>query len=241
MWDFSEPTLYSLSTPPPTGGPIVHVAFASTPNNQDLAVIDASGRVSILNIHVNLNRPSASRKWDGDVADDSHAVVGSYWLNVIPQSKQVGTTKSWLIFRRRGLTLILVKFHIMYGPATKKESDYSYESSYVPAFGPYHPNSQKSAFLCVTTGGLLKMYWPQNINKVEETVLDLESITSSEDMVTHAAICSDKSKCYCTSPLTRQPLANSYFRSEPLRRDGNLIKRAPSRSCQHLMGSRRQH
>lgn len=60
--------------------------------------------------------------------------------------------------------------------------------------GPNHPNPSKSAFICVTTNGLLKIFWSQNNGKAEETTLELESATSADDLITHAAACSDKSE-----------------------------------------------
>ena len=82
----------------------------------------------------------------------------------------------------------------MYGPANKQGSSYHYESSFVHAGGPSHPHSSKSALICVTVGGMLKMMWSQNNNRVEETVVELESVNSSDELVTHAALASDKSR-----------------------------------------------
>ena len=96
----------------------------------------------------------------------------------------------------------MLQYHILYGPAVKHGVGYRYESSYIPAFGPYHPNSGKSAFFCVTTGGMVKMYWSQNNNKVEETTLELEGPDTVDDLITHAAVCSDKSK-YRSSTVVR--------------------------------------
>ncbi len=51
--------------------------------------MDAVGRVAILTFSTNLNRPYQQRTWEADPVDDMHAVVGSYWLPLLPQSKQV--------------------------------------------------------------------------------------------------------------------------------------------------------
>ena len=63
--------------------------------------------------------------------------------------------------------------------------------------GPFHPNPGKSALLCITTNGLLKLFFSQNNNRIEETDIELENITSSDDLITHASICSDKSTVAC--------------------------------------------
>lgn len=82
----------------------------------------------------------------------------------------------------------------MYGPAVKHGNNYAYETSFVHATGPNHPTSNKSALFCVTSGGLLKMHWSQATNKMEETTMELESVNSSEEAITHAAFASDKSR-----------------------------------------------
>ncbi|OHF01042.1 RNA polymerase II Mediator complex subunit Sin4 [Colletotrichum orchidophilum] len=164
-WGLSEPTKVDLISINPSS-PIIHLAWAST-TNPELAVIDATGRVAILTYSITLNRPFATRKWDHDPSDDLHAIVGSYWLPLAPQSKQ---------------------YYVSHGPAVKDGNQYRYESSFVHAFGPWHPNPSKSALLCVTTNGHLKMFWAQNNNKIEETSLELESVNSSDDLITHAAL-----------------------------------------------------
>jgi len=88
---------------------------------------------------------------------------------------------------------VLVKKHLN-GPAVKEGSTYRYDTSTAPVFAPNHPNHTKSAFVCVTTSGLLRLLWPQNNNKWHESHTELESILSSDDLITHAAICTDKSK-----------------------------------------------
>ncbi|KAK7449381.1 RNA polymerase II Mediator complex subunit Sin4 [Colletotrichum acutatum] len=123
-WGLSEPTKVDLISINPSS-PIIHLAWASTAS-PELAVIDATGRVAILTYSITLNRPFATRKWDHDPSDDLHAIVGSYWLPLAPQSKQ--------------------------------------------------------------------MFWAQNNNKIEETLLELESVNSSDDLITHAALHSDKGK-----------------------------------------------
>ncbi|KAI0445978.1 RNA polymerase II mediator complex subunit Sin4 [Xylaria telfairii] len=171
-WGLSEPKVISL-WPNLNGGPIVHLSWG--PASSELAVIDAVGRVFLLNFNSDLNRPMISRRWDTDPIDDLHTIVGTYWLNQLPAN---------------------TRFYPTYSPAVKnaKGTDYTFETSGVPTMGPSHPNPTKSAFICVTTNGLLKMFWSQNSNKAEETTLELESATSADDLITHAAACSDKTR-----------------------------------------------
>lgn len=93
------------------------------------------------------------------------------------------------------------QYNVLHGPAVRESHGYKYESNFIHAFGPWHPNPAKSALLCVTTNGVLKLFYSQNNNKVEETQLELESVTTSDDLISHAAICSDKSKNAAMSKL----------------------------------------
>ncbi|KAI0206278.1 RNA polymerase II mediator complex subunit Sin4 [Astrocystis sublimbata] len=172
-WELSEPKLIAPWPTHLNGGPILHLSWG--PANSELAAIDAVGRVLLMSFNNDLNRPMVSRRWDTDPVDDSHTIVGTYWLNQLPAN---------------------TRFHPTYSPAVKspKGADYTFENSGVPAMGPNHPNPSKSAFICVTTNGLLKMFWSQNSHKSEETTLELESATSADDLITHAAACSDKTR-----------------------------------------------
>ncbi|KAK5990781.1 Mediator of RNA polymerase II transcription subunit 16-like protein [Cladobotryum mycophilum] len=170
-WELSEPTICHLVSGSP-GIPLVHLEWGAT-NSPELAVVDAVGRVAILSFPISLNSPFLTRKWDTDAIDDANAVVGSHWLAVAPPNQQK-------------------PYNVMYGPANRVGNQYQYESSFVHASGPSHPHSSKSALFCVTVNGTLKMFWSQNNNKMEETTMELESVLSSDELVTHAALASDK-------------------------------------------------
>lgn len=169
-WDLSEPTPCDLVSGSPTI-PIVHLAWAGT-SVPDLAVIDAIGRVTILSCSISLNHPHLQRKWDSDSIDDMHSIMGAYWLSIAPSNQQ--------------------SYNVMYGPANKHGNGYAYESSFVHAVGPVHPNPSKSALFTVTSNGTLKMFWSQVNNRIEETTMELESVNSSDDQVTHATFASEK-------------------------------------------------
>ncbi|KAM0276145.1 hypothetical protein ACHAQH_007033 [Verticillium albo-atrum] len=86
-WGLSEPTTVDAITASPST-PIVHLAWAATSSNE-LAVIDAAGRVAILAFSVSLNRPFLTRKWDADHVDDLHAIAGCFWLPLASQHKNI--------------------------------------------------------------------------------------------------------------------------------------------------------
>ncbi|KAH7026556.1 RNA polymerase II mediator complex subunit Sin4 [Microdochium trichocladiopsis] len=182
QWGLSDATHFTPSTSFP-GGPIVHLTWSPTNTSSELAVIDSVGRTSIFNFATNLNRPSRVRGWDTDPVDDLHMVVGSYWLNLMPTHAS--------------------KVHPLYSPAVKVGDKYKYEPSFVPISGPYHPNPSRSALITVTTRGLLKMFWYQANGKLEETKIDLESVNSADDLITHASICSDMKTVLFVSLMTQ--------------------------------------
>ncbi len=82
-WALSEPTV--TSTLPSTGGgggPLKHLCWS--PTGSELAVADASGRITILSVFSSLNKPSLMRNSQSDPLDDLHAIVGCFWLNLAP-------------------------------------------------------------------------------------------------------------------------------------------------------------
>lgn len=83
---------------------------------------------------------------------------------------------------------------LLNGPAIKEGSGYRYDQSNTPVLGPSHPIPSKSALVCVTTNGMLRLLWPQSSGKWFETTCEVDSIVSSDDLITHAAICPDKGK-----------------------------------------------
>ncbi|KAI1769447.1 RNA polymerase II mediator complex subunit Sin4 [Hypoxylon sp. FL1150] len=175
----SEPTSVSPWGTLPAG-PLVHLAWG--PCNSELAVIDAVGRVIIMNFNANLNRPMLLRNWNHDPTDDLHAIVGTYWLHNHPQPhSRVPNTPPYTP---------------SYAPAIRNPANNHYNFAMTPVIstGPWHPHPNKSAFICVTTNGTLKLFYTQSTGQIQETTLDLENITLRDDLVTHASICSDKTK-----------------------------------------------
>ena len=171
-WALSEPTLYHPWGPLPQGAAITHLVW-SCASSPELAIVDSFGRITIVMFNVMLNRPFFERRWDSDPLDDLHAVVGSGSLMTPAQHKQ--------------------KIACTYGPAQRRGTSISYPYTYIPHMGPSNPYPGKSAFVFVTTNGTLKVLYAQaNVNRVGEKTLELESITSGDDSVTHACICSDR-------------------------------------------------
>jgi mediator of RNA polymerase II transcription subunit 16 len=75
----------------------------------------------------------------------------------------------------------------------KNDKEYRYESAQASCFGPCHPDPRKSALICLTTSGDLRLIFPQSDGKWYHISSEIESVVSSNDLITHAAICVDKS------------------------------------------------
>ncbi|KAK4128203.1 hypothetical protein N657DRAFT_638626 [Parathielavia appendiculata] len=167
-WELSEPASWSPSS---SAAPFVHLAWSPSVS-PELAVLDAHGRITVLGFSIANNQPYPARRWESDVVDDLHAIVGCYWLPLgMAQNKP---------------------FYVSHGPAIINQSEHRYEHQFHQAFGPWHPNPAKSALLCVTTSGSLKLLFTANSQRPEETAIELESVTSSDELITHASLCSDK-------------------------------------------------
>lgn len=75
---------------------------------------------------------------------------------------------------------------------------YRYEAAGADAFGPSlplnHTLRMKSAFICVTATGLIRLFWPQDAYSWQETNAEIEGIVSSDDLITHASLCADQGR-----------------------------------------------
>ncbi|CAH0049842.1 unnamed protein product [Clonostachys solani] len=183
-WELSEPTACAL-VKGTLEDPLVHLEWAIT-NNPELAIFDASGRVALLIFSTTLTHPFLVRKWDTDIVDEMQSIAGAHWLPVAPNTQPATAANSSNAGNRQS-------FNVVFGPAVKNpQGNYQYESSFVHAEGPNHPLQARTALLCVTMGGILKMFWMQLNNKMEETTLELESIRTADEIVTHAAFASEK-------------------------------------------------
>ena len=68
---------------------------------------------------------------------------------------------------------------------------WKYALSPYEAKGPYNPY-QKSAFIVATRGASVKLFYQGLSSEWVEVKAEVDGISSSEDMLTHADFCSDK-------------------------------------------------
>lgn len=82
-----------------------------------------------------------------------------------------------------------------YRPAVKQNSQWDFSASQHKAWGPYNP-SGKSALVAVTRGGTIRLVIQGADNRWHDSSAEIESILTSSDMFSHAALCGDKGKWY---------------------------------------------
>jgi mediator of RNA polymerase II transcription subunit 16 len=182
-WELSEPVICSLVRGS-NEFPLVHLEWAGT-NNPELAIFDAGGRVALLIFSTTLTHPFVVRRWDADIVDELQSLAGCHWLPVAASNPNTSSAA--------GSAGIRQSYNVMFGPATRNPNgSYHYESSFIHAEGPSHPLPARTALLTVSMGGTLKMLFMQMNNKLEETTLELESISTVNEIVTHAAFASEK-------------------------------------------------
>lgn len=61
--------------------------------------------------------------------------------------------------------------------------------------GPFHP-ANKSALVAVTRGGTLRLVYQQQDSRWLEATTEIESVSSSVDLMTHGSFCADKGADY---------------------------------------------
>lgn len=179
--DLAEPTICDM-VKGSIEEPLVHLEWSET-NNPELAVFDSLGRMSLLFFSNIVNQPFLLKKGDDDAVDGTHTVVGCHWLQTTAVAGGPAGDKA-----------TKTTYNTLFGPAQKTKHGYHYGSSFVHAEGPSHPQPGRSALLTVTAGGLLKVTWIQTNSKPEESRLELESLNDSDELITHAAFASEKSK-----------------------------------------------
>ncbi|KAI9763955.1 MAG: mediator complex subunit [Geoglossum simile] len=148
------------------GQRIVHLSW--NPSGADLAVVDVLGRLSIYTIFIAVNRVSLSRPGVVDQEDDLGAIVGMAWLNI-------------------------ERMFPLYRPAVKDSNgQFQYSATNHKTFGPFHPMPSRSTLIGVTRGGMVRLWYQQHDARWLEVNTELESIGSSDDLLSHASFSSDR-------------------------------------------------
>ncbi|KAF2842252.1 hypothetical protein M501DRAFT_998516 [Patellaria atrata CBS 101060] len=141
----------------------VHLAWSYMGN--DLAVVDDAGRIMIFSTETVLGKMNISRSSAVDSEDELGAIVGLYWLPVAPHKEK--SAVFW---------------------SGQRDSDqWVYRMSHHLPAGPHNPVQNRSALVCVTRSGTVRLLYQQVDGQWLETVTELENITTASETLTHAS------------------------------------------------------
>ncbi|KAI9759075.1 MAG: mediator complex subunit [Chaenotheca gracillima] len=145
--------------------PLAHISWNQA--GSELAVVDVLGRLSIFSIFIAINRLISSRSGLVDQPDDLGAIVGLKWLS---QDRPYAT----------------------YRPAVNRGAGYEYAMLQKKLLGPFHPHQSRSALVCVTRGGVVRLVYQAPDSAWLEARTELENISSSDNVLSHGSMCSDQ-------------------------------------------------
>ncbi|KAH0544055.1 hypothetical protein FGG08_001673 [Glutinoglossum americanum] len=165
-WTLGGEFPVSQVSPNDDGQQIVHLSW--NPSGSELAVVDMLGRLSIFTIYITVNRLNQSRSSVVDQEDDLGAIVGMSWLNI-------------------------ERMFPLYRPVVKDNNgQFQYPATNHKTFGPFHPIPSRATLIGVTRGGMVRLWYQQHDTRWLEVNTELESIGSSDDLLSHASFSSDK-------------------------------------------------
>lgn len=76
----------------------------------------------------------------------------------------------------------------------KKDGEWNFGVSHHKPMGPHNPTANKSALVAVTRGGVLKLLFQGSDMRFQDLKGEIDSISTSAELLTHAAMCADKGK-----------------------------------------------
>ena len=185
-WGLGQPTICDALSSDDTSvdaPPIVHLTWGGSAMASELAVIDATGRVAMMQFTGLLNHGVLIRKWN------THSGARSV-DNELPSSSIVGCI--WL----PGRNVTNRPFNLVYGPAVRLPSEltvFQHQTTAVPV-GVTFPIPNRTSFVTVSSNGLVQLMWNQGRNMQPESVsVELEGVYGGgSDVVTHASITSER-------------------------------------------------
>ncbi|KAK2742596.1 mediator complex subunit [Myotisia sp. PD_48] len=160
QWVMSEedPMNYIAEAQP--GHSLVHLSWNEP--GTDLAVVDSCGRILIVNMSVALNVLVPSRLATLDSDDDGNHPVGLMWFSM---NRQIPT----------------------FSKAVKTSGRWTYVRYLRRPTGPFHPLN-KSALICVTRSGNLRLLYQTHDGRWGEITQELRKTRYTEEVLTHAAL-----------------------------------------------------
>lgn len=171
---------------------VVHLSWSHMGN--DLAVVDSAGRMLIYSTGFSLAQMVLIRGAVGEPDSEMNALVGLHWLSVFPHTQKVG----WLIYPRSLWNYANHFFYFQSGTfwaASRNNDEWRVRSTHHLSPGPYNPFEGKSALICLSRNGLLRLLYQQRNSSWTETSYQLEDASSAVSYsFTHASFAPDNGK-----------------------------------------------
>ncbi|KAI9738670.1 MAG: mediator complex subunit [Cirrosporium novae-zelandiae] len=144
--------------------PLVHLSWNHS--GTDFAAVDSYGRISIFVMNIAVKRYGLSRSSSLDQEDDMAALVGMFWLS---------QARMYLVLS-----------------AAEKQDTWSLQILPRNHVGPYLPPKFGLGLFCLTKAAVLRFIYQTPDNRWMDVSLELESISSSDEILTHSHISPQK-------------------------------------------------
>lgn len=177
-WNLSKENPIDLSANGDSQHPFLQLEWSQS--GADLALVDAAGRVTIVNISSTaLNETAVVRPATLDREDELGQVLTMYWLNI---DRHVSHGHVLLQDRVRGADQMAQYVTFMH--ASKDQGKWTYMASKRRPMGPFWPRG----VLIITRKGMLALHYQRPDGPWAIASAGLRSLTSTGYLLTHAAI-----------------------------------------------------
>ncbi|KAF3090795.1 mediator complex subunit [Orbilia oligospora] len=151
----------------------------------EIAITDIYGRLAIWTVYVSLDRLNLLRQSQVTARDDLSMLAGLWWLNM---NKPYALSKA----------------------AIKTDGVFKYPTNSLPPMGPLNPIQGRAACLGVTRHGVVKMWYSSDAQHIQKATAELESYTSMDDLITHAAYAPDRDRTAVLAVYTQSKQLRLY-------------------------------
>ncbi|KAF2667544.1 hypothetical protein BT63DRAFT_294707 [Microthyrium microscopicum] len=162
---------------------IVHIAWS--PLGGDLAIVDDAGQICIYRSFQVLGQMRLQPQKSLVIEHDFRSIVGFHWFGVFPHSRSTGVCWS----------------------ATRTGANWQYDTKHsVGPVGPCNPIKSGNAFLSLSRGGVLKLFFALQDGTYSVQSCTLDGAPHIADAISHAAFApdSDNSLMVAAYDLSRQ-------------------------------------
>ena len=240
-WSLSEGRTASVVAETDAGHTFVHLCWNDA--GFELAVVDSCGRISTFGMSIALNALNQQRPIAMDHDDDGNQPVGLMWLSA-NRPVSTGSLQHNSPHPAAKKTRLIPLSSQVYAlqKAVRSNGRWSYPRFGRRPMGPLHPGG-KSALICVSRAGYLRLLFQQPDSKWSEVSVELRSTGYADDTLTHAGMVpvegrQNPSLIPPLCPPTELPTVTNYDCREWDLTCNLLVRRkALSLPCHHQVGT----